>query len=627
MNKTENRDFDAILADEQAEIEFVTLPDLLLESIMTEAHSAVESDQEYHKNLDENRDWFDKKVFKTAKDTGGQLMFPQLDKLTQGFRHPDGSPKAKQGVDPDQLLITDAVTRELVSHAKINNEWRRHSKDVATDALALVAVSVDDQGLPFAKFTDPKRVHFEADAEGLHIKDKAKSANWSFWFEEGEVTKLKDSYEEIYPDRIGQINEGTPMSKDDDDETDFHQTEEDKDGEKSRKMATILHVICLSSPVSGTFGTGENEVTIERGEPFEIKLVGDAKAVLSVATGDDFVHRWANTNEPYQPYVAFYHSYLRKGMHGVSYVQKVMPYINEIIYLRRVGKRNLKLVGEALQIANITGDSANSIKNELIANVKRDVSGKKKSHVVPLSSKNLKIDMMSTAPTELNQGAIDNRINDLKMEVNEIIQIMTDGIANNNQEKVGVRRFREEAQNGAVGLFQENNFEQFKILNRMFLNVLLTVTGQYVDKTVEVGTGIDDDESGEEFKIIMSLDEALEIMTPDVLSFDWNFSPILPTGGVQAAAEEEAIVELQNLNEIFPENPEIQNAILSQSGKRIQSVAGTDAFNPTRALQYHQQRMQQAEAAAQAQSGNPMQGAENMAQNLPPELAQQPEVV
>lgn len=615
----ENRQFREIEDQAESEASYNEMPSVLMQSIIDEAQSAIQADIEYHQDLDDAREFFDSKIFKKVNETGSQLMVPQLNKLTQGFRQPEGTPTAANEQNPEKLLVTEAVVRQRISEMRLNAEWKRHTKDTATDGKNVLGLSVDDSGLPFFKFIDPKQVHFESTAEGIHIADKTVAANWSFWFEKGEVSKLKAAYKDAYPEGYEQIHPGIPYAKEDNEEEGYQESEEEHDESEKKPLSTIMHVTCLSAPVGGTFGSGYSKIEIKKGEPFHLKIVGKNRAILCSHVGEEFPFIWQHTKEPFHPYVDFDYSYLRKGMRTISYVSQVRPYIEEIVYLRRVSKRNVKLVGEGTQYINVTGEGSESVKNQILANTRRDVAGKSKTHVKVVSHKDINIDTFDTAPKELNQSFIDNKINELKSELNEVIQVMTDGVSQQANEKVGVRRFREEAENGAVALWQENNYDNFKLIVRMILNTYLTITPKYQDEPVDIPTGIKDEEEGGEIFETISLGEAIQMLDVSVLKYDWNFTPILPTGGVAAAAQEETGILLERGMQFYPNNPEFKRAHLSHIAKQVQRISGTDAFSAERAMQADQEQM----AAVQAmQSMSPEQMQSSQPELGAPELSE-----
>ncbi len=582
---TESRNFKQIEDDKKSRFSEGDKQHPLVISCLKKYCSAIDGEKKNFAQIDECRNFVDSNLIELVKDIGGQEMLPIIRKLSEGYEHPDGSPKSTSKIGGDVLVNYENLTRHEIKREKINKQWKRETKGISSDGALIQRIDIDKRGFPKTIFIDRKSVIFDENAEDIHHEDEAKSAVWSFETETLPFSDAKAKYKKLYPRVAERMVEGNPY----DYAQELTENQSQKDAIQKELVETngdvkILHVKCLKAPIDAKYRVNGETIEIKQGEPFEVKIAGGSCLILDVKSGEDYSFFWADTKEPYLPYIPYYQMPIRKGLQCPSIISVTMPYFLKIIFYNALLDNNTELLAKPIFAGKFSGKKGNEAKNFFRHNLKQAAKGEKITNFYLVDGEDLDVEWEKMTPDKLDIQAIIGYLERLEKKVVDIIGIIIDDTVFNPNERVGVRQFREQAQRGAISFFQTLNSSSFELLNKMIANTLLTITPKYTGEQVEIEGSIRDPKTGKPFTYTEDLDVVRESLTPEILKIEWKFAHSLPSGAVSAAADGESKEVLAEAKKFFPQNRQINRAYLSFVGKIVNSVSGTDSLNVEEAI-------------------------------------------
>lgn len=569
--------------------------DPLLALTFDQYQKAQDHDYDYFVKIDRWREFLDSVLLNNDDESiGGQIVMPQLRKLFKGMENPDGILQRIVGIKKEELLLADSFVRSENERLKINNLWENNKEQLKKDGCLFGVFKIDGDGEQYEDFVSRKRLVFNAAADNVHPVGKQKGATWMFEFESVDGMFFRDEFEK-YGDVIKDVLPGNPVNPIClESSTEIRSNEEivSKENESwFEQTVGVLTSWCLSAPFKMDVEVGGKTVKIKKGDPFLFRVAGANKKIITLLSGKDFVWRWADTKEPYLPATPYFDTRFRKGLQVLSFAGAAIPYIKRIIRLEDGVDKYINLTADPDFLLNFsrtgkTGqlgsdDNIQSVKNWVALNLKQKLEGKKTTNFILTDTEDgVDIDIKQATPTNLNIGAVEERITRLQDQFADIVGVLVRDVSYPEDAKVGIIEYKERQQSEEIAGWQELNEENFIVRNRMILNHLLIFP-----KRLARGISVTEKGKTEDFIYEKPIQEIRKILSPKILTVPWKFSFTRPTGGLEAIAEQDAHDRLVEMYQLFGVPiPSIERAILNSQAKIIAVGKGTDPFSAEEAF-------------------------------------------
>ncbi len=582
-------------------------------SVMKEYLNAWNAVSTYFEGITECRKFVDENLMRQTKSIGGQKMYPVMRKMSEAHRHPDAATESTPGLSQEQIVVSENTTRELNKKMKIDNVWRKHSKDIDTDGVLVERIIPSKYGWAQSKMLDRRSILFDANAQSLD-QDEETGAIYAFETEQIPYGVATPLYSEKYKEQWAKVQPGSPSSvaSQNKDNQQSQKTTDQQAVIDSNSVVGIVTVRCRISPVSSVFYTTDGLMQIKRGEPFEMKIAGGTGIVLYSKSGEDYEFYFPEVldefgqevveKEAYLPYTAYSQTTLAKGMISPSICSLTMPYFLKIIYYNALEDRNVKLLASPVFHGTFTGPDAQHLEETFKYQLQMAMGDKKLTDFYTTrGQQGSSVDWNKLSPDQLDLAATANRRKELERDVMEIVGILIDDTEFKKGELLGIRQFQEQAQQSAISHFQKLNIPNFARHDKIVLAQFMSFYPEHRNDPVEIKGGI------EGFTYTKTLAELKGEMGPRNVYVNFKYAGSRPTGAIAAAADMDAQKILAEAQQMFPTNTEVSTALLKMTAKVVNEVAGSDVLDEKRAIEQvekaEEDRKAQEEMAMAAEQG------------------------
>ena len=557
--------------------------------ILKEYQRAYQYWKEFYARIDDWRGFFDEVIYKNQGKVGGQIMIPQLRKLYRGMNHPDGLIKRNEQLSAQEVILAESFVRQELERHQVAHQWKNRRQKSRIEGVLYHLLKINPKtGESYSEMVGAKSMMFDPEAENIHPLGDERGANWMFQTETHELEIFRGKFTETCGKAVvDQVRSGSPLDR----QSPAQRVEGDPllgQEQPSDKPVTTIYVTCLKSPISFSVRVKGQAVRVKKGEPFSGIMSGSNKVWLQLYAGEQYPWRWAHTQEAFFPVVAYFDTGFRKGLQALSFMGVAKPYVEKISHLEESMDRNVEMIANQDYILNFSrqnpsnkdGDHSIHKTQQWIAyNMKKKLEGSRRGNIIMTQTdQGVDLDAQSVHPVNLDIGAVETRVARLKQEFSDIVGILHNDISYDDRSKVGILKYKEEEQNGAVASYQELNESHFELFNRMLLNTLLVIPSAENSRKITVK------DSKIDFAYETPLDEVRKRVSAKVLFLEWKFAFSRPEGAVAAAAETEAFERMEKLMAILGPLPTLKKAMLDSQAKIISLDKSTDAFSVEEAI-------------------------------------------